>query len=158
MVPRSTRNYQLTYPKVECRGDSVPDSLVWNDSKYCSKIQEVHLAIDSNNRINELHCSYERGTPEHLLKDRSYSSFRCRENEYIHLISGGMGEGLLDFLVLVTNHRRKIKFGVESSASAKFDFNIQDNEYPSALFGEVSLRQPGGYRVNRIGCLIDRVC
>lgn len=101
-----------------------------------------------------MHCRYEKGEPEHLLPDRTYNSFRCREGEFIHLISGGFSDGVLEFLVFITNEKRKVKFGVESTTAVKFDFNIQDEEYPCALFGEVASHEDG-YRINKLGSLIQ---
>lgn len=151
------RNYRPSYPKVECRGETLPKSVPWTHTKFSSRMVEVHLAIDSHNKINEVHCKYEKGSPDRVLGERAeYSSFRCRENEYVHLISGGFSNQLLDFLVFVTSEKRKIKFGVESRNSTKFDFNIQENEYPCAMFGEM-LQEEAGWRINKIGCLIQRL-
>lgn len=56
--------------------------------------------------------------------------------------------------MFVTNTKRLVKYGVELAISTKFDFNIGEKEYPSALFGEVT-KVVQGYRINRIGCFIE---
>jgi len=104
-----------------------------------------------------LQARYEKGAPPLLIHTENgfkLNVFNCEEGEFVQYISGGFSSDFLDYLVFVTNFKRLVKYGVELATSTKFDFNIGDKEYPSALFGEVT-QTVQGYRLNRIGCFIE---
>jgi len=153
----STRLYCPSYPKMEERGFNNPKSIKFNDHLFSSKILAVSVYLDEENQIGWLQPRYEKGDPPMLIQAEGgfkQNMFTCEEGEFVQYISGGFSKDFLDYVVFVTNLKRLVKYGVELATSIKFDFNISDKEYPSALFGEVT-QTLQGYRVNRIGCLIQ---
>lgn len=139
------------------RGTKDPKSIPFNDHMLSSRMVSVGCYLNDQNEIGWLQAGYEKGpSPQTIepMPDYKLTNFVCEAGEFVQYISGGFSNDFLDYAMFVTNQKRTVKFGVELPTSAKFDLNISEKEYPSALFGEVS-QVVKGYRVNRIGCFIE---